>query len=95
MEKIRKCKSCGKELNYFEGSQIPIFIPSSLSFPLPSGGVELYCKECYKDAIGEPFVRKEKKPIQKKKVLSNNFKVEFNPDGSLKLPKHLIKKKEI
>ena len=53
MERVRKCKTCGKELDYFEGCQIPVYFPPSVSFPMPSGGVELYCEKCYKDAIGE------------------------------------------
>ncbi len=73
MEITRKCKDCGKELGYFEGHQIPIFIPASPSFPLPSGGVELYCGECYKDVIGETFLEEEKLSVKKEKDLSDKF----------------------
>ncbi len=75
MERIRKCKNCRKELGEFEGFQIPIYIPARPSFPLPSGGVELYCEKCYKDTIGETFLEEEKKSIRKEKDLSSKFQV--------------------
>ena len=75
MERIRKCKNCGKELDYFEGCQIPVFIPASPSFPLPSGGVELYCEKCYKDAIGETFLEEEKISNKKENNLYDKFQV--------------------
>src|SRR3989344_9484403 len=61
MERVRKCKTCGKELDYFEGCQIPVYFPPSVSFPMPSGGVELYCEKCYKDAIGETVLEEQLK----------------------------------
>jgi len=56
MERIRKCKNCGKELDYFEGCQIPVHIPATPSFRMPSGGADLYCDECYKEVTGETFL---------------------------------------
>ena len=49
MQLKRKCAGCKKPLGEFEGHPNPLFIAPTQSFPLPSGGVEMYCDTCYKN----------------------------------------------
>ncbi|MFW5852509.1 MAG: OB-fold nucleic acid binding domain-containing protein [Nanoarchaeota archaeon] len=46
----RKCAGgCGKTLGPMEGHDVPITIPATVHYPIPSGGINKYCDECYKN----------------------------------------------
>lgn len=58
--RIRKCVACKKELDELEGCTLPVEMPATPSFNMPSGGVELYCESCYADVIGETALKEER-----------------------------------
>ena len=58
--RIRKCVTCKKELDELEGCTLPVEMPATRSFNMPSRGVELYCESCYADVVGETALREGK-----------------------------------
>jgi len=46
----RICQTCKRKLGEFEGNHIPVQMGPMPGFMMPSGGVEIYCDKCYKDA---------------------------------------------
>jgi len=60
----------------FEGHSMPSEIPSSPAFPMPSGGVDMYCDKCYKDATGSSAQEAFNKPVEKKEGPEEKIKEE-------------------
>ena len=55
LERKKLCCICKKELDEFEGHIDSIFRNPTKSFPLPSGGSQIYCDSCFQDRFLLPL----------------------------------------
>ena len=92
MEITRKCVVCGAELGPLEGHPETVEMPATASFPMPSGGVNLYCDKCwkerekgYEEMSGKSFSKEElhKKVLEKVKTAleRDDIKIIISKEG--------------